>query len=950
MGFLRSTYILFWGAIALLFAAANGCITGASANLPITTESMPEATVASSAFLTRIPGSPGTSENPIVIGADHTSDLDSALLVRMQKWAGRLENATGLSFLVRPSPPTELELLESMRAGKVGLAFLTPLAYAFGHKRGWVQPAASKVANWNGLDAGRIMFIARTDTGLQPGDPPQVLEQLKGRIPCYRKLYPELPVLAPLEEYILPSGLLALNSVITGAPILLGDNEDFRTVESGVFSKVCDFATVDALPPEQFRKLLPEGVPDFSRWAQEVQILYTTPPVNPMGVMAFSATLSQPLQSEITQAIVSVPGFDTETTDVKFNESLYSEFERIVGASDVDFREYLGVSLNSSEPTNSVYSQWMAPPMDTLVVDVPLDGCSPFLPFWDNQSLNRLVIPAIYAELARLDVDGSYFPYLAAKLPTWQNGLARLVGDGEDQQFEVEFRLRSNLTWQDEQPLTADDLVFSWNLVMDPEWQGSHWAQTGGYAPEIYIASVNSHGPDRVIYRFMSQHQAREVSQSGGRLGIPALYANLANQSGPVVPLNYMDVGRNVFPAHLLQNIPPNRIPSSDFAYRPIYAGAYQLAEGGETNKPVVLEAFDNFVLGRPSFERVVFGASYYSTKASIYWQSPNLLQESLQAGAIHAQLGLPGVITRHGEELTTYDTMTANALASINWTPRASWEVLDFNLDNPHLADLQVRQAIAHAIDRQAIIDKILGGHGELMRSYLPSWHPLYSGNTNLPDYVYDPDQARVLLQKAGYDLAKYPAMHPSRGALTLLLASMDVNIYPRPAIAAMIQDQLAKVGIEVTVEFFTWPEFEGQDCEAIRNGRKFDLGLAAWVGMDLYPNGWVQQVTAITSIPTAKNACPYEKSNWSGWRNPHADAIRVQLSDGRLALEYPDEYRLMWAEHQRLWATDLPSLPLFNDERPVVTAPQLLGVQPSPFSFYGVDDTWNIYEWVLK
>lgn len=173
---------------------------------------------------------------------------------------------------------------------------------------------------------------------------------------------------------------------------------------------------------------------------------------------------------------------------------------------------------------------------------------------------------------------------------------------------------------------------------------------------------------------------------------------------------------------------------------------------------------------------------------------------------------------------------------------------------------------------------------------------------------------------------------------------------MYPRPPIAAAIQKQLARVGIQVEVKFFTWPEFEGQDCSAIRNGRKFDLGLAAWVGMDLYPIGWVEQATAITSIPTAENGCPLEKSNWSGWRNPQAEAIRVRLDDGRLALEHPDEYFQLWAEHQRLWATELPSLPLFNMERPVATAPQLPGVRPSPFSFCGVNDTWNIFEWVLK
>ncbi|MDI6768114.1 MAG: ABC transporter substrate-binding protein [Anaerolineales bacterium] len=914
------------------------------------TKSIPEATATLPAFSTPVPGSPGSAENPIIIGAEYAGAYDPALLDRWQEWAERLENATGLSFVVEPGPPTELELLEAMRTGEIGLAFLTPLAYAFGHERGWVKPAANAVATWNGQDARRIMFIARTGTGLHPGEPPQVFEQLKDKRPCYRKLYPQLPSLAPLEEYILPSGLLALNSVTTGAPVFVGGSDGFGNVEVGVFSKGCDFAAVDALPPEQFRNNLPEGLSDFSRWAQEMQILYTTPPINPLGVIALSSTLPQSVQAQIAHAIVSIPGLDTEIKEVDFNESLYNEFERIVAASGVDIHKYLRVSWWAPEAAISADNQWVAPPKDTLVADVPIQGGAPFLPFWIYQSLNSLVIPAIYAELARLDAGGNYFPYLAADLPTLQNGLARFTGAGEDEQFVVEFRLRPGLTWQDGQPLTADDLVFSWNLVMDPAWQGSHWGQAGGYAPEIYVASVEAPGPDRVIYRFMSQLQAREAAQTGGRLGIPSYAASLAGQSGPVVTLDYMDVGRNVFPKHLLENTTPQRIASSEFARRPVYAGAYRLVEGGEMDKPVVLEAFDDFALGRPPIKRVVFGAQYYSPQASPYWQTPDILAQALPAGAIQAQLGLPAARFREGEDASGYDVLTADALANVNWVSRGSWEVLDFNLDNPHLADLRVRQAIAHAIDRQAIIDQILLGHGEQMRSYLPAWHPLYAGDAMLPDYAYDPGQARALLEAAGYDLSQYPAVHPSRGALTLQLASMDVYVYPRPPIAAMIQEQLAGVGIQVEVEFYTWPEFEGDDCSAIRNGRKFDLGLAAWMGMDLYPLGWVEQVTAIASIPTAKNGCPYEKSNWSGWRNPEAETLRVQLHDGLLALERPDEYLELWAEHQRLWATDLPSLPLFSMERPVVTAPQLLGVRPSPFAFAGVEDTWNIFAWVLK
>jgi peptide/nickel transport system substrate-binding protein len=114
--------------------------------------------------------------------------------------------------------------------------------------------------------------------------------------------------------------------------------------------------------------------------------------------------------------------------------------------------------------------------------------------------------------------------------------------------------------------------------------------------------------------------------------------------------------------------------------------------------------------------------------------------------------------------------------------------------------------------------------------------------------------------------------------------------------------------------------------------------------------PLRWVEQATASQSVPLLENGCPYEKSNWPGWRNARVDQIITKLRDGRLALEQPDEHRQLWTEHQRLWATELPTLPLFNSLRPVVVVPNLIGVQPSSFAFNGVEDTWNIYEWISK
>jgi peptide/nickel transport system substrate-binding protein len=664
----------------------------------------------------------------------------------------------------------------------------------------------------------------------------------------------------------------------------------------------------------------------------------------------------------IKQPVLTLTGNFSQYKWMPYDEdqnNYYKQFMTLINASGVNVAGYLNrvwelwlrdIIAASSTPTASSIHP-LTPNLNKIVVDVSLiDDSLPWLPFSASPSpLKRLVMPAIYAELMRMDANGNYLPSLVQNLPTLENGLIRFTGQGEDEQLEVEFHLQPDLTWQDGEPLTTEDLAFSWELVMQKDWTGSHY-NGSDLAPEVYVQEVQAISPDKVVYRFMSQRQARQAAQTGGRLSNPSLYASLAKQNGPVVPLDYLNVGRNVLPKHLLINIPAGDVMQSDFAQHPVFAGAYRLVQGGNEGQPVVLEAFDNFALGAPSIPQVVFGAVYSNPQASTYWQSPEDLGDAFQAGAVQAQLGLPGVNSRQGEDPGAYDTLSTQGLAQVNWVERNAWETLDFNLDNPHLSDLKVRQAIAHAIDRQAIINLALKGHGSLMRSYLPDWHPYYAGDDALPDYNFDPELSRSLLREAGYNLNQFPAVHPTRGKLVLNLDSMDVASYPRPATAELIKKELADIGIQVNIQFYSFTDFEGQDCSAVRNGRRFDLGMAGWIGVSRYDTWYVEHVTASKSIPTTENGCPYEKANWSGWRNARADEIIPMLEDGDLALEHPDEYRSLWVEHQQLWATDLPSLPLFNWQRPVVTAPGLHGVQPSPFFSQGVEDTWNIFEWIWK
>ncbi len=889
--------------------------------------------------VTPTPAPLGSPENPIVVAVYPGLESEPELLRRSRESAERLAQITELAITIL-APSSFQGTLEGIESGGVHITSLPPLTYLVAHERGHVDVAMLS-ASLGQVALGAIEFVANPDRGFTPEDTIDALQQFANKRPCWIEDRADI-------GYILPVGILARKGIPT-QPAMFVESEPamFRAIYEGR----CEFGGTAArdLRPSDYQVL--QDLPDID---EKVIAIYTSEQFLPGLNVSYSTRLPSSLRNSITAAFTQLASTQSglETIFnllgggggfalVPVDDSSYSDLRAYVNASGIDIEPFVvGAGI-----------AWIAPPGGTIIIDVQLPvGGAPFLPGLSNAPLTGLAMPPIYGELARMDAYGQYAPYLASHLPALGNGQVRFVGSGEDEQLEVEFQLRPGLKWQDGQALTADDLVFSWNLVMNPAWSGYHYG-TISYAPEIYVDAVEAPAPDRVVYRFMSQRQAREAASTGGRLGDPALYANLAEQVGPVVPLDYLDVGRNVLPKHLLEGIPVAEIAESEFARRPVYAGPYRLVEGGGDGEPVVLEAFEDFFLGKPTIERIVFGPAYYSQAAEPYWQAPEALAEALPVGAVQAQLSFPAVRSREGADPLAYDALAQQGLATVEWAPRDGWEVLDFNLDNPHLADLRVRQAIAHAINRQAIIGEALAGHGDLMRSYLPAWHPLYAGDDDLPEYAYDPDVARALLEEAGYDLSQFPAAHAIRGPLTLRLVSMDVAPYPRQGTAALIKEELAEIGIDLEVQFYEWPEFEGEDCSAIRNGRQFDLGMAGWLGGGLYPLWYIEHVTASWSIPTPENGCPFDKANWSGWRKARVDEIIPLLKDGRLALEQPEVYRQLWAEHQVLWATELPSLPLFNVQRPVVIAPGLEGVQPSPFAFGGgVEDTWNVFEWRLE
>lgn len=146
-----------------------------------------------------------------------------------------------------------------------------------------------------------------------------------------------------------------------------------------------------------------------------------------------------------------------------------------------------------------------------------------------------------------------------------------------------------------------------------------------------------------------------------------------------------------------------------------------------------------------------------------------------------------------------------------------STFAYLGFNMEDPVTGNFLVRRAIAHAIDREAIIRHVMGGAARAASALFPPEH--WVGHPRLPSIEYDPERARRLLARAGFGEGK-----------PLRIVYKTSNDPFRVRLATVIQDQLAGVGIEVEIRSYDWGTFYAD----VKAGR-FHMYSLAWVGLKM-------------------------------------------------------------------------------------------------------------------
>lgn len=346
------------------------------------------------------------------------------------------------------------------------------------------------------------------------------------------------------------------------------------------------------------------------------------------------------------------------------------------------------------------------------------------------------------------------------------------------------YTLRPDLVWSDGTPLTAGDVAYTFNRILEGRYEQRNY---GNYVRNITSVEATD---DRTVVMTV-----RAPSPIMERL---AVY---------------------ILPEHVWSGVDAKAVKS--FANEPegeplVGSGPFLVAER-RTGQFIRLVANDSYYAGRPKVDELIF---------RIY-NNPDALGQAIIKGEVDFATGLTADVfsTLEGQEgITTYAGVYAgfNELAFNMGAATADGKPIGDG--NPHLQDQQVRLAISHAIDRQQMVDKILNGYGTPGSTIIP---PLYTTlHIDPGTQTYDPALANQILDDAGY------AMGPDGVRVGPDGAPMKYRLFVRTDSDSSVKSgeyfksYLAAIGIEAEIK----PVDENALFEIIGRG-EFDMFEWGWV-----------------------------------------------------------------------------------------------------------------------
>ena len=447
---------------------------------------------------------------------------------------------------------------------------------------------------------------------------------------------------------------------------------------------------------------------------------------------------------------------------------------------------------------------------------------------------------------------------------------------------ELTYTLNDNVKWHDGEEFTAADVVFTFTSIADPQY-----VPAGG----VRVDYVNQ----LVGYE---EYVAGEADTLAGVEAISDYEVKFTFKEPSITALQYTSFP--IIPAHVFEGVAVADMPAhpaSRNAGEVIGTGPFKLAQMQE-GEQYVLERNEDYWQGAPYLDRVV-------------WKVVNqdVMLGQLQNEEIH-MVGLPGGINAADvadvEAMPNVDVVTDQDFGyqylgfklhhsqgeQANWTDKSAW------IPNEKVQEVKVRQAIAHAINREGFVQGLLHGSGTVLNAPFPEASWAFDPEA-VNQYEHSEERANALLDEAGFvDVTGDGFREDLNGNEWTLNLDYPSGNRVRELTAPIIKENLEAVGIRVNLRS---PREAAAHFELVeKNNTDWDMYLAGW-GLstgDPDPSGIHRSTAAY---------------NYLRWNDAHSDELldKALKAPEAFELEYRKAIYNEWAQY---YSEQLPAIPLYS------------------------------------
>jgi peptide/nickel transport system substrate-binding protein len=419
------------------------------------------------------------------------------------------------------------------------------------------------------------------------------------------------------------------------------------------------------------------------------------------------------------------------------------------------------------------------------------------------------------------------------------------------------FHLRDGVRFHDGRPLEAADVAYTIESLID----GSLITAKGG----SFAAVDRAEARDRltVVVRMKRPDSELLFNMSDGLFG--------------VVP----------------------REAGKDFGLHPVGSGPFRFVSAVQ-DKEVIVERNHDYWADRLDTMPAAAGAQ--RIERIRFTVVPDTITSALELKKGSADLA-SNVVT-----LDMVHTLEAERNLKVESGAGSPVVYVTFNVTDNVLKDKRVRQAVACAIDRQAIVDAIWRGQARLANSLLPTGHWAAATNDELaqePSYPHDVAQAQRLLEEAGFPAGKDGV----RMRLTMKTSTDETT----RLMAAVLQQQLRVAGIQLEIRSAEFGTFYADVTKGA-----FQIYALRWIGSNEDPD--------IFRYAYGSGSFPPKGGNRGRYSNARVDALLAEASASSDRAVRKKDY----VEVQRILADELPGIPLWYPNNEVVHTRRVANVRP--------------------